>query len=198
MLVLKNLLNKKFSRVVVYCLVIKVPVVSCLKRQLLYSITAAIVCQELFHVFELLNSFIAFLYRVSLNIISFLLTFCQDFLQTFFTSFSIVLNVNFPLFCYCKNLHFTSGKTNGEGGIWTLAPLLTTYSLSRGAPSASLGTSPKRPLINIHDIKLIVQYFFSFFYFSCSSSAMHRYLKAECASLLAADHFQISVYDALP
>ena len=31
----------------------------------------------------------------------------------------------------------------GEGGIWTLAPLLTTYSLSRGAPSASLGTSPK-------------------------------------------------------
>ena len=31
---------------------------------------------------------------------------------------------------------------NGEGGIWTLAPLLTTYSLSRGAPSASLGTSP--------------------------------------------------------
>ena len=28
-------------------------------------------------------------------------------------------------------------KTNGETGIWTLAPLLTTYSLSRGAPSAS-------------------------------------------------------------
>ena len=27
--------------------------------------------------------------------------------------------------------------TNGEGGIWTLAPLLTTYSLSRGAPSAA-------------------------------------------------------------
>ena len=26
---------------------------------------------------------------------------------------------------------------NGEGGIWTLAPLLTTYSLSRGAPSAA-------------------------------------------------------------
>ena len=32
---------------------------------------------------------------------------------------------------------------NGEDGIWTHAPLLTTYSLSRGAPSASLGTSPK-------------------------------------------------------
>ena len=26
---------------------------------------------------------------------------------------------------------------NGEGGIWTLAPLLTTYSLSRGAPSTT-------------------------------------------------------------
>ena len=36
----------------------------------------------------------------------------------------------------------TSNVVNGEGGIWTLAPLLTTYSLSRGAPSASLGTSP--------------------------------------------------------
>ena len=34
---------------------------------------------------------------------------------------------------------------SGEGGIWTLAPLLTTYSLSRGAPSASLGTSPNCP-----------------------------------------------------
>ena len=31
---------------------------------------------------------------------------------------------------------------NGEGGIWTLAPLLTTCTLSRGVPSASLGTSP--------------------------------------------------------
>ena len=40
---------------------------------------------------------------------------------------------------------------------------LTTYSLSRGAPSASLGTSPKRPLFNIHDIRSIVQYFFYFF-----------------------------------
>ena len=28
-------------------------------------------------------------------------------------------------------------RQNGERGIWTLAPLLTTYSLSRGAPSAS-------------------------------------------------------------
>ena len=28
-------------------------------------------------------------------------------------------------------------RANAEGGIWTLAPLLTTYSLSRGAPSAT-------------------------------------------------------------
>ena len=42
--------------------------------------------------------------------------------------------------------YFSKFKTsNGEGGIWTLAPLLTTYSLSRGAPSASLGTSPNCP-----------------------------------------------------
>ena len=30
-----------------------------------------------------------------------------------------------------------TSKLNGEGGIWTLAPLLTTYSLSRGAPSTA-------------------------------------------------------------
>ena len=35
---------------------------------------------------------------------------------------------------------------SGERGIWTLAPVLPTYSLSRGAPSASLGISPGRYL----------------------------------------------------
>ena len=35
-------------------------------------------------------------------------------------------------------------KRSGEGGIWTLAPLLTTCTLSRGVPSASLGTSPNK------------------------------------------------------
>ncbi|WP_270621419.1 hypothetical protein, partial [[Ruminococcus] torques] len=39
---------KKFSRVVVYCSVIKVLSLFCLKRQLLYSIKSFIVCQELF------------------------------------------------------------------------------------------------------------------------------------------------------
>ena len=56
-----------------------------------------------------------------------------------------------------------SFEQNGERGIRTLAPLLTTYSLSRGAPSASLGISPKRPLSNIHDSFLFVQYFFLIF-----------------------------------
>ena len=37
---------------------------------------------------------------------------------------------------------FSSFEPSGEGGIWTLAPLLTTCTLSRGVPSASLGTSP--------------------------------------------------------
>ena len=43
---------------------------------------------------------------------------------------------------------FQSGKKlNGEGGIWTLAPLLTTYSLSRGAPSAAW------VLLHVHTLK---------------------------------------------
>ena len=61
-------------------------------------------------------------------------------------------------------ISFNQEIQSGEGGIWTLAPLLTTYSLSRGAPSASLGISPKRPLSNIHDSFLFVQYFFLIFH----------------------------------
>ena len=41
---------------------------------------------------------------------------------------------------FCQALFYTFLnflKFNGEGGIWTLAPLLTVYSLSRGAPSAT-------------------------------------------------------------
>ena len=42
------------------------------------------------------------------------------------------------LFNYqCPFLSSSLLNTYGEGGIWTLAPLLTTYSLSRGAPSAT-------------------------------------------------------------
>ena len=63
---------------------------------------------------------------------------------------------------YCRSI-LLSFEQNGERGIRTLAPLLTTYSLSRGAPSASLGISPKRPSSNIHDSFLFVQYFFLIF-----------------------------------
>ena len=47
----------------------------------------------------------------------------------------------FAIFC---QVLFSRSLSNGERGIWTLAPLLTTYSLSRGAPSASLGISPNK------------------------------------------------------
>ena len=43
---------------------------------------------------------------------------------------------------YYFSIIWLSKIPSGEDGIWTHAPLLTTYSLSRGAPSASLGTSP--------------------------------------------------------
>ena len=62
--------------------------------------------------------------RVSFDIISCSFLFVKPFFNFFQQLFSFMI-------------------LNGEGGIWTLAPLLTTYSLSRGAPSASLGTSPR-------------------------------------------------------
>ena len=58
--------------------------------------------------------------------------------QTAHLLYHIFRNVSSAFFKFFSNL-------SGEGGIWTLAPLLTTYSLSRGAPSASLGTSPNCP-----------------------------------------------------
>ena len=65
----------------------------------------------------------------------------SSFFQLFFsTAFQVYHN-----FFILSRTFFFFFKKNGEGGIWTLAPLLTTYSLSRGAPSASLGTSPNCP-----------------------------------------------------
>ena len=64
--------------------------------------------------------------RDSLFILSRGFTFVNIFFQ-FFENFSC-----------CRFLQ----NQNGEGGIWTPAPLLTTCTLSRGVPSASLGTSP--------------------------------------------------------
>ena len=47
---------------------------------------------------------------------------------------SLRLSTTFFNFFEVSQLHFS---LNAEGGIWTLAPLLTTYSLSRGAPSTT-------------------------------------------------------------
>ena len=129
----KIFLFKKFSRVVVYCSVIKVLFCfRCLERVSLFIISQPLSCVK----------------RFFKKICFFIFSFDNRLFA-------------FPIFRQSEML-----KANGEGGIWTLAPLLTTYSLSRGAPSASLGTSPKCPVFNIHDDARIVQYFFEFFYFS--------------------------------
>ena len=96
-----------------------------------------------------------FSYQGCLSCDSFaILTCCFSFVKNFFKFFQTfstpVLFNSFSslsqLFRFVKNFfHFLFSRKNGEGGIWTLAPLLTTYSLSRGAPSASLGTSPNCP-----------------------------------------------------
>ena len=69
------------------------------------------------------------------------------FVAAFFTSSLFTLPHLIDCVKYSFEVfYFSKFKTsNGEGGIRTLAPLLTTYSLSRGAPSASLGTSPNCP-----------------------------------------------------
>ena len=65
---------------------------------------------------------------------SFLITHSKmvnnSFIKTFISCISSLL-------CIHKRLPEHISTHSGEGGIWTLAPLLTTYSLSRGAPSAS-------------------------------------------------------------
>ena len=47
------------------------------------------------------------------------------------------VNNFFELFSSSFCLTFLSRNVSAEGGIWTLAPLLTTCTLSRGVPSAS-------------------------------------------------------------
>ena len=67
---------------------------------------------------------------------------CQEVFLTFLKLFLFLSCSNFGSLSYlpyrCQELFATFRLSpNGEGGIWTLAPLLTTYSLSRGAPSAT-------------------------------------------------------------
>ena len=162
MLFLKIFSIRNFQGFVVYCLIIKV-LCSCSQSSNFYILPHRF--------YSVKNFFILFfaVFRLSLasqlkhtNIYQFV---CQDFQKTFYMFFHFSQQ---DLISYLTDVEitFVVRKTNGEGGIWTLAPLLTTYSLSRGAPSASLGTSPKRPVFNIHDTALFVQYFFCFFYFS--------------------------------
>ena len=106
-----------------HCLVIKV---LCLSTAcLLYHIPFPL--SSTFFKFFLTFPKFGILWDVRLIDILFTLSCIQTFVNNFFI--------------FLKSFQ----KNNGEGGIWTLAPLLTTYSLSRGAPSASLGTSPNCP-----------------------------------------------------
>ena len=68
---------------------------------------------------------------------------CHFFSQAAHLLYHILIGLSSTFFKFFK-------LESGEGGIWTLAPLLTTYSLSRGAPSASLGTSPNCPTQSLH------------------------------------------------
>ena len=84
----------------------------CYFQQLVYFIISSSRCQQLFDFF-----FVVVLSRQLWYLIM-SVAFCQQLFESFYLIQS------------------------GEGGIWTLAPLLTTCTLSRGVPSASLGTSP--------------------------------------------------------
>ena len=65
--------------------------------------------------------------------------FFQLFRSCFYFSLAATLVVYHVYRLVVKNFFLATFRfsPNGEGGIWTLAPLLTTYSLSRGAPSAT-------------------------------------------------------------
>ena len=65
--------------------------------------------------------------------------FFQLFWSCFCFSLAATLVVYHTYHLVVKNFFLATFRfsPNGEGGIWTLAPLLTTYSLSRGAPSAT-------------------------------------------------------------
>ena len=65
--------------------------------------------------------------------------FQKSLSRTFFILFLLFFNRLYILAFSLENVKnfFCDYIRNGEEGIWTLAPLLTTYSLSRRAPSAS-------------------------------------------------------------
>ncbi|MBS5388973.1 MAG: hypothetical protein KHY31_16600, partial [Clostridiales bacterium] len=104
----------EFSRIVVYCSVLKVLLVLALQRQLLYITKAVITCQELFLLFAITFRYPSW---VSSNILAFFVLSCQDIPQTFFTISSFALNIPNTLSCFLQTIHFPKNRTNGEGGI---------------------------------------------------------------------------------
>ena len=110
-----------------------------------FALVASASC-ILAHCFWFVKNFFNFFYFL----------FPKKFLSCF--SFSSQPCVSYQMFICLSTLflfYFLVFQTNGEGGIWTLAPLLTTYSLSRGAPSASLGTSPNYEQSILYTIFLV-------------------------------------------
>ena len=120
----------------------------CSLEQLAYLITTRFVCQALFSSFSIFFLVLFFFFQTTFlsyhNSFSLSSTFFK-----FFRLFQVVMLFLFPrnsfiilpqLSLFVNNIFYFFQfflLLNGEGGIWTLAPLLTTYSLSRGAPSAT-------------------------------------------------------------
>ena len=106
------------------------------------------------NLFDVVNTFFNFFFCFFIASTDIILSNPFDFVNTFF---HFLQKSFFRLLLPCKESTFMRiirQLTNGEGGIWTLAPLLTTYSLSRGAPSASLGTSPNCPRFAVSQKRL--------------------------------------------
>ena len=101
------------------CSIINVPFCLSLSRQPYYYIIVIWLCQQLF----------SFIFK------SFFVDRCR-FLATACISYHTFWCLSTTFLNFFKKA-FLRSFSNGEGGIWTLAPLLTTYSLSRGAPSAT-------------------------------------------------------------
>ena len=81
-------------------------------------------------------TFLALLFRLKIRIFTF-----SIFLWIFFQIPQLWLLLLFKNFQGCITVYLSMFiwwlSTYGEGGIWTLAPLLTTCTLSRGVPSAT-------------------------------------------------------------
>ena len=103
---------------------------------ILYQSVSCLSTTFLFFVLHLKLSFL--MHQLVYNNIRF--PECQALFSTFFTFSWSVFYIQY----YVLSITAFSFEQNGERGIRTLAPLLTTYSLSRGAPSASLGISPNK------------------------------------------------------